>query len=293
MTAYLNRARRARLDLRPARVGSRPARAADTRPANTHVAFTRPAFTLVELLVVIGIIALLVGILMPALAAARQDAARTQCASNLRQYALATVVFAQSNKGRFRLVHRALKEVDAEKQQYSQVVPPLSGTTDHIVFLPDHMLQRYLDQANVDLRKIGCPNRVGDQEWFKPAPASNWTRTSFYLMAGRLDDSFTPIDGRKLISPLKLSDKSNLVLATDVVEKGTATGTGGTPQTSAPHARGGLRAGDSSLTPEQLQSLGSNVAYLDMSVVFEPQASLKRHAAVTGGGIIGYWPDPR
>jgi prepilin-type N-terminal cleavage/methylation domain-containing protein/prepilin-type processing-associated H-X9-DG protein len=60
----------------------------------------RGGFTLLELLIVIGIIATLVAILLPAIGRARESARRTNCMSNLRTLGHAMVMYTQEFKGR-------------------------------------------------------------------------------------------------------------------------------------------------------------------------------------------------
>jgi len=59
----------------------------------------RKGFTLIELLVVMVIIALLIGLLLPALARVREEARKTQCKANLRQVGFALTIYAQDNHG--------------------------------------------------------------------------------------------------------------------------------------------------------------------------------------------------
>jgi prepilin-type processing-associated H-X9-DG protein/prepilin-type N-terminal cleavage/methylation domain-containing protein len=69
------------------------------RGTTSLAGFSSAGFSLVELLIVIGIIGALIAILLPALIAARQQSQQVACASNIRQLAVANVLYANDNGG--------------------------------------------------------------------------------------------------------------------------------------------------------------------------------------------------
>ena len=67
----------------------------------SHPSRRSRGFTLVELLVVIGIIALLISILLPALNKVREEALKAKCSSNLKNIAAAMVTYSNTNNGKY------------------------------------------------------------------------------------------------------------------------------------------------------------------------------------------------
>ena len=73
----------------------------------THAPRRSSAFTLIELLVVISIIALLVGILLPALTSARKAAREMRCLANTKQFSLGFAMYANDSDGRYPMIRES------------------------------------------------------------------------------------------------------------------------------------------------------------------------------------------
>ncbi len=121
---------------------------------------SRPGFTLVELLVVIGIIALLVGILLPALNKAKSAAKTIKCASNMRSVGQAIAMYVNENKQTY------------PASYYYEGFNISGGTQTPTAAVNGYMhwsglLHKYTTGDTSTVKGLGAGGRIGNNDFFQ------------------------------------------------------------------------------------------------------------------------------
>jgi prepilin-type processing-associated H-X9-DG protein len=123
----------------------------------------RFALTMIELLVVISMVGLLVGLLLPAIQAARESARRTQCVSNMRQIALAVHNFASANRDRLPPVNyhklvNASAGTAAQGSAHFAILPQLEQSNVFKLYNQDVAQPGFWGARSVPLPIFACPS---------------------------------------------------------------------------------------------------------------------------------------
>jgi prepilin-type N-terminal cleavage/methylation domain-containing protein/prepilin-type processing-associated H-X9-DG protein len=140
------------------------------------------AFTLVELLVVIGIIALLISILLPALSRAREASYQTQCLSNQRQVGLYLAMYANENRGFLPPQNPDfIRAISAATHDYFDI-HYTKGGGGKVFYCPTlQPVSLYLFNLGAGSFDSAAFNWSPEQHWKTPAAAPSYVIGYFYL----------------------------------------------------------------------------------------------------------------
>jgi prepilin-type N-terminal cleavage/methylation domain-containing protein len=145
----------------------------------------RKGFTLVELLVVISIIALLLSVLMPALKKAREQAQKTICVTNCKQFGLGVIRYNMDNSNHFpakfgidSFSHKVVKNANALPFCYFQ---------DGRLNLRDIFIKPYIGEE----KYTRCPGDRSSETWASQLKKNKSIALSYGVYVGYLPGAFT------------------------------------------------------------------------------------------------------
>lgn len=252
----------------------------------------RVGFTLVELLVVIGIIALLISILLPSLGKARAQALSIKCKSNMRQIYQASMFFVNDTNGRLpRGPHVAdavglmsATQLATDEQTFAWLLlgnsdPTSCGQADF-----DHgALWKYIKGDSAKTVMI-CPTDNGDDPVRRSGNIVTLAspRNFSYSLNGGIDDLVTTRDGGGFLWGLKLAKVIHPPEMIMIIEElapndGYGSGVWGTGQDDRPSGRHGNRRRTITGTIQDTSGTG-NYVFFDGHVEELPIESIINHS---------------
>lgn len=143
-------------------------------------------FTLVEILVVIGIIGLLIGLLLPALSRARDSANSIACLSNLRQMAIAARAYADEYHGRYPIAYYYANEGN-RSVTYAWDLTTIESRSAPPAVVPG-LLWRVTDPVRVQQ----CPSFEGPANWVVD-PYTGYNYNTSYIGHGQFESVAAPV----------------------------------------------------------------------------------------------------